>query len=184
MTPESAPFRPPLEQYREYLRLLARLQLGSRLRGKLDPSDVVQETLLKAHQKWDQFRVQSEAELAGWLRQIMTNTLTGAFRKYGAEGGDVTLEQAFEESASRLEALLAAGGRSPGEQAIHQEDLLRLSQALAQLPDDQRLAVEMKHLQGYSVEEIAQHLGRSTTAVGGLLRRGVGNLRELVQQDS
>jgi RNA polymerase sigma-70 factor (ECF subfamily) len=114
----------------------------------------------------------------------MANTLTDALRKYGAEAGDVTLEQALQDSSARLEALLAADVRSPGQQAIHQEELLRLSEALARLPDDQRLAVEMKHLQGYPVEEIARHLGRSKTAVGGLLRRGVKKLRELLQEGS
>jgi RNA polymerase sigma-70 factor, ECF subfamily len=77
-----------LEQYRDYLRLLARLQLDPRLQGKLDPSDIVQETLLKAYRALDRFRWSSADELAGWLRQILSRTLTDAIRHYATVARD------------------------------------------------------------------------------------------------
>lgn len=172
----------PLESYRDYLRLLARLQLDPRLRGKLDPSDVVQQTLIKAHQNAGQFRGQTEAEQAAWLRRILANTLADAGRKFRFETArGQSLEQALHESSARLEAWLESSGESPSERADRQEQLLRLAQALSQLPDDQRQVIEMHHLQGSLLADIACIMGRTEPAVAGLLRRGRKKLRELLE---
>jgi RNA polymerase sigma-70 factor (ECF subfamily) len=179
------PDRKPLEAYREYLRLLARLQLDPRLLAKIDPSDIVLETLLKAHQARDQFRGQTEAEMAGWLRSILASTLTDALRHYQAEARDVTqersLEAALEDSSARLESWLVASQSSPEEQASRQEQLLQLAEALVRLSEDQRQAVELRHLRGCSVAEVAKQMSRSKEAVAKLLLRGVARLRELLE---
>ena len=184
MSPEE-PERKPLEHYRAYLRLLARLQLDPRLQGKVDPSDVAQETLLKAHQALDQFRGKSSAEQAAWLRQILARVLANAARDFSRAKRDVgrerSLELALEQSSSRLDAWLAAEQTSPSESVERNEQLLRLAEALAQLPQDQREAVTLHHLQGWSLAELAQHLARSEGAVAGLLHRGFKRLRELLQ---
>jgi len=172
-----------LETYREYLRLLARMQLDPRLRSRLDPSDVVQQTLLKAHQKTAEFRGTSEPELMGWLRSILANTMADALRKLLRQKGDVqySLEIALQQSSSRLEAWVNNGDPTPGQQLLREEQLLRLAEALSQLPDDQRVALELRHLQGYSLPDITEIMGRSKAAVAGLLRRGLKRLRELLE---
>ncbi len=177
-----------LEAFRDYLRLLARLQLPADLQQKLDGSDIVQETLLRAHEKWEQFRGTSDAQVAAWLRSILSRQLTDALRRFCADKRDVALEQSLErtleDSAQRLEHLLATEGRGPREQSIHQEDVLKLSAALGQLPEDQRRAVEWKHLHGLSLEEISRRLDRSKPGVAGLLRRGMKRLREILDESA
>jgi RNA polymerase sigma-70 factor (ECF subfamily) len=171
-----------LERFRAYLRLLARLHLDSRLRGKLDPSDLVQQTLLKAHQAQEQFRGRTAAEQAAWLRQILANTLANAVRDLGRAKRDVALERSLEvaltDSSARLEAWLVADQSSPSQRAERNEQLLRLAEALGQLPDAMREVLVLRHCQGWALADIAAHLGRTRASVASLLRRGLQELRE------
>jgi RNA polymerase sigma-70 factor (ECF subfamily) len=176
-----------LERHQAYLGLLARLHLDPRLRGKLDPSDAVQLTLLKAHQGHEQFRGSTEGERLAWLHRILANTLADALKEFGRDRRDVareqSLEQALRDSETSLRALLGGPPSSPSEQAMRHEDLLRLARALEQLPEDQRTVVELHHLQDRAVADIAATLGRSEAAVAGLLRRGLKRLRELLHAE-
>jgi RNA polymerase sigma-70 factor (ECF subfamily) len=172
------------DRYREYLHLLARLQLPANLRAKLGASDVVQQSLLEAHRAVEQLTALDEPARIAFLRKILANNLTDFVRHFDAGAYDVARERPLEavlhESSARLADWLALEQSSPSQQVVHQEQLLALAGALAQLPEDQRVAVEMKHLQGLTVAAVAEAMGRSETAVGGLLRRGLKRLREFL----
>jgi RNA polymerase sigma-70 factor, ECF subfamily len=174
----------PLELYRDYLSMLARLQMEAALQGIIDPSDLVQQALLRAHERRDQYRGQSDGERAGWLRQILAHTMIDPLRKYGAEINrrDQSLELALEQSSCRLEGLLAASSSSPAAKHEHHEQLMRLAGALARLPEDQRRAVELRHLQELPIAEISRLMNRTTASVGGLIQRGLKGLREVLQE--
>jgi RNA polymerase sigma-70 factor (ECF subfamily) len=122
--------------------------------------------------------------LAGWLRRILSNTLVDAIRDYDGAKRDIGLERSLEatvgQSSARLEALLQADATSPSGQAVRHEQLRALAAALARLPEDQRLAVEMHYLQACTVAEVAEQLGKTERSVAGLVRRGLQSLRVLL----
>jgi RNA polymerase sigma-70 factor (ECF subfamily) len=170
-----------LERFRPYLRLLARLQLHRRLQSKVDASDIVQQTMLHAHQARAGFRGTTEAERAAWLRQILARNLAHLVRDFGRDKRDCSreqsLQQSLDRSSARLEVFLADDQSSPSQRATRNEDVLRLAAALEQLPDAQRRAVEMHYWEGCTVAEIGETLERSASAVAGLLHRGLTALR-------
>jgi RNA polymerase sigma-70 factor (ECF subfamily) len=177
MPQEGAGTAHPLEPYRDYLILLARSNLDFRLRGQIDPSDVVQQTLLKAHSKRSQFRGTTEAQWVAWLRAILANDLAEASRRLGRIPRGRSFEAALEESAERLETFLAADQSSPSQRAMQVERLARLVEALAGLPEDQRVAVELQHFQGLTVAQVAERMSRSLASVTNLIYRATKTLR-------
>jgi RNA polymerase sigma-70 factor (ECF subfamily) len=177
-----------LERFRHYLLLLARMQLGRQATGKPEPSDVVQQTLLEAHRKREQFRGTTEAERAAWLRQMLAFNMADARRHLGRDKRDAarerSLEQELEQSSLRLGTWLAAEQRSPSEQAVQHEEAVWVAEALAQLPEANREAIVLRYYEGLSLDEISARLGRTPAAVAGLLKRGLKQLRTALHDGS
>jgi len=170
-----------LEPFRSYLEVLARVHLDPRLRGKLDPADVVQQALLRAYAAWPEMKNPDQPVLTTWLRRILARTLADVVKHYDRDKRAVNLERSLEEdldrSASGLAGWLAADQTSPSQAAIRNEEMLRLADALAALPEPQREVVVLKHLRGWTLRQIAEHLGRTVPAVASFLRRGLEDLR-------
>jgi RNA polymerase sigma-70 factor (ECF subfamily) len=182
MTESLSTFAP--ERYRGWLVLLAHAEWDRDLRNWGDPSDLVQQTLLEAHQKLDAFQGDSPAVFAAWLKEILLHNLydvsRGLHRKKRDCGLKRSLEAALDESSSRLGLALAANDPSPSHVGETAEQLNRLADAIARLPSQQRDAVLLHHVKGLSAEATAEQMGRTRQSVAGLLRRGLAQLRELL----
>jgi RNA polymerase sigma-70 factor (ECF subfamily) len=152
------------------------------VRARVGASDVVEQTLLEAQRDLAQFRGRTVDEQAAWLRRILARNLANVVRDQRRHKRDVARDQAMQaaldESASRLEAWLAAKHSSPSHQVERHERAVRLAEALAALPENQREAVVLRHWHGCSLAEIGERLGSTTAAVTGLLHRGLRNLRK------
>jgi RNA polymerase sigma-70 factor (ECF subfamily) len=173
---------PLLDSYRNYLRLLARTGLDASLQGKAEPSDLVQEAMLKASQRFGQFRGTTDAELAGWLRGILARCLADFVRRYRTGGRRAGREQLLNRSSQAMERILATNGSSPSASAQRRDLGVVLSDALAQLSEDQREVIVLFHLEGLGWEEVARRLGRTEGAVRKLWARALKQLRPLLDE--
>jgi RNA polymerase sigma-70 factor (ECF subfamily) len=173
-----------LESYREYLSLLARVQIDGRLRGKTDASDIVQEACLQAHVRFADFRGITEEEFLAWLRRILGSELTRMTRRFlDAQCRDVRLEeeiqQGLDDSSDRFHALVWPGS-SPSQSVSRHERPVRLAAALGKLPDDYREVIILHHLEGLPLGEVAQRMARSIDSVDKLWVRGLIKLKRLL----
>jgi RNA polymerase sigma-70 factor (ECF subfamily) len=180
-----------LELYRNYLALLARTQLDLHVRGRVDASDLVQETFLDACRDFDQFRGTCESEWLAWLRKVLLFNLARVVQKQlGAQKRDarreVSLEQQvamLERSSGRIEAALVGRHSSPSVQAQRRERATLVADHLARLPADYREVLVLRNLEGLRFTEVAHRMGRSAGAVRILWVRAVDQLRHLLEAE-
>jgi RNA polymerase sigma-70 factor (ECF subfamily) len=176
-----------LERYRNYLTVLAQLQIGRRLQRKFDPADVVQETFLRAHSKFSEFKGQTEAELVAWMRQILASRLAKLVRHYwGTRGRDVRLEVELLEDLDRssyvLELGLTSPADSPSAEASRREQAVVLADALELLSEDYREVILLHEFEDLGFPEVARRMGRSLDSVKNLWIRALARLRRVLSE--
>lgn len=175
-----------LQWYFHYLTILATAQLDQRLRRRVNPSDLVQETMLAAHRDFVGFRGQSQPELIGWLRQILINTLHRSFAKHVRAGKrdirrEVSIDQfsnRVEESACNLAAMLPGRSDSPSTAMRQKENAVALANQLSKLRGPYRDVIVYRVIQGLSFEEIADRMERSSGAVRMLWLRALDQFKQ------
>jgi RNA polymerase sigma-70 factor (ECF subfamily) len=171
--------------YRNYLRLLARTWLDSAIRGKADPSDLVQETLLNAHRAFAGFRGSEEGELVAWLRQIMARQLTDLVRRLRSRRRDIGREQPLDGPLrDKLHDLATSSFSSPSAAIRRREMGVLLADALAQLSPARREVIVLRNLEEMHWPEIARRMGKSEAAVRKLWARALLALRPLIEDSA
>jgi RNA polymerase sigma-70 factor (ECF subfamily) len=166
-----------LKAHRNYLRVLAASCLHHEMRGKADPSDIVQETLLKAHQNYRHFRGTTEIEWMTWLRKILVNHLTDFQKGYRRERRNVDREQPLESLVDRSSAMLRNLGPSPGpspsQEAQRREAAALVADAIAELEPDDRDVVILRNLHELDWNAVGERTGRSPDAARMLWARAM-----------
>jgi RNA polymerase sigma-70 factor (ECF subfamily) len=177
-----------LQLYRNYLTILATAQLDARLRRRMSPSDLVQETMLGAYRDFRKFRGQTEGELVAWLRQILIHCLHHAYEMHFQAGRrDIRREISLDDvdrSSNRLAGFaqaVAAQGESPSAPVRDRERAVAMADQLAKLRPDYREVIVLRNLQGLSFEEVAQRMDRKPGAVRMLWLRAIEKFRQLYE---
>lgn len=171
-----------LRRYRPYLRVVCSVQLPQFCQKREDESDIVQHTLIDATRGLPEFRGETEGEFEAWMSRLLERNILQSVRRHTADKRDVrreVIDQNPHDSATLIWHAEAQES-SFSSKMFRGEAALQLAQALEQLPEDQRIAVELRYLGQQSLKSIAEYMTKTTGAVAGLIRRGVEGLREIV----
>ena len=169
--------RPALNQLFQacfpYLLAVAHREFSAALRSRLDPGDVVQDTLMKAWRRFPQFRGQSEADLLAWLRQILRRNLANERRRHLRTAMRSTrLEVELAEAAlMQLPDTADSDAELPGRRALVRERQEALEDALRQLPDHYRQALCLRAQEELTFAQVGERLRCSAEAARKLCRR-------------
>jgi RNA polymerase sigma-70 factor (ECF subfamily) len=166
---------------RDYLLLIANADLDQSLQAKFGASDFVQQTLLAAHEHFEQFRGQTNEEFKGWLRQILLNDVYRARRQFfQAQQRDVGREQQIDDSQAHPPALFDREC-TPGTDAMVREQARALESAMAKLPDDYQRVIRLREWDDMTFPEIGKQMDLSEDAARKLWRRAIVKLESILQ---
>ena len=172
---------------RPWLQMIADRELPARLRGRLEASDVVQQTLIKAWQGESKFSGTTHEERLAWLRVVLKNTIRDQQRRLlSTQKRAGNREYLTTELAGHDESPPPViGNDSTASQAlIAREQTQQLTAMMDRLPEDQRLVIQLRHFKGMTHESIAKQQNKSPAAIRMLWVRGLKNLRKISLEQS
>ncbi len=177
------------EKCRAYVGFMARSQMETWMKAKIDASDLIQQTMLDAHRGFERFRGESEGEWVVWLKTILQNNAVDFCRRYkGTEkrdaGREISLAQSASQSLFRGAPEPSDDGASPSEVIMQKENEILLADALSQLPDDYQEVIYLRNMQRLPFKDVADRMQRSQGAVQMLWLRALKQLQEQMRNDA
>lgn len=172
-----------LADHAEFLRCYITRKIPRQLRSLLSTEDVLQEVWISAFRGIAGFKPNGPDAFSRWLMTIAERRLVDKIREARAlrrGGGRLPFQEAdaHQSSLVALYTCAVAGQRTPSREASAKEMSRAVRMAIAALPNDQRQVVQMRHIEGLSVAEIAVAVKRTKSSVHGLLHRGLCRLGE------
>ncbi|MHC4874911.1 MAG: sigma-70 family RNA polymerase sigma factor [Planctomycetota bacterium] len=187
---ESTAVNELMERHRQAVRQMVHMRLDRAVAARVDASDVVQDVLLEASQRLNDFIENGSMPFHLWLRQLAKDRLIDMHRRHrGAQRRSVDREQRIgagssERSSLNLDGVLADGQLTPAAASIRRELEQRFLTALQELSDDDRDIILMRHQEHLTNSEVAEALGLSQPAAGMRYLRALRKLREVLGEPS
>lgn len=171
-----------LENYRPYLLMIANQDLESDIKPKIAASDVVQESMVTAHEAFGRFEGTCEAELRGWLRKILINDMHHTRRAFkGTQKRELGRERSLQYESS-TDFGLVDPNLTPGTNALNLEKSELLQAAIAEMPEDYRTVLQLHSFERLSFEEVGQKMDRTAGAARKLWTRAVHRLQQVMAE--
>lgn len=168
---------------RQYLLAIANEQFDHRLQGKLGPSDIVQQSMIRAVENFGDYRGQSEAEFRGWLRQIVINEARLAQRGFAAGKRDARREHPLQaEDPGEIFCDPTDRNLTPPAQILAAEQSEVIKQLIEKLPENYQTVIRLRNWEDLSFDEIGMRMDMSTSGVAKLWYRALVEIQKLYQQ--
>jgi RNA polymerase sigma-70 factor (ECF subfamily) len=176
-----------LDRHRLSLRKLVQLRLDRQIARRVDASDVVQDVLLEANTRLQEYLADPRLPFHLWLRQLAKDRMIDMHRRHrGAQRRSLDREQSLasgqfaDQSGFDLMGQLADQELTPAAATIRKELEARFLTAIEQLDDEDRDIVLMRHFEQLANSEVAEALGLSAAAAGMRHLRALRKLRAIL----
>jgi RNA polymerase sigma-70 factor (ECF subfamily) len=173
------------QQLRPYLLIVAINELDEQLHAKLGPSDIVQQSMMRAVQELPQYRGSTDAEFKGWLRQILINEARLARRVFATEKRDVQRERGLDNLSTSDRSLEPRDiGLTPATRALAEEQSAAVQRLIAQLPENHQIVIRLRNWEDLTFEEIAKRMGMSVSGVAKIWYRALVGIQQLYLREN